>query len=214
MKTERAYARKCIWIISTRVSTLIVLMFLLTVLNRPTAMAQAVHPPIGSVMAWAGPMNSIPNNYMVCDGRELDRPQFQALFNAVGTTWGGTAVNKFKIPDLRGLFLRGVDGGTGRDPDSTSRTPAGTSPVTEVGSVQQDALQSHKHEVSVQRDKMSGSNGTKDVERGDEKFNSDPGLGSIGVTIGNPLESTGGAVRQSSETRPKNAYVYWIIRVK
>lgn len=55
--------------------------------------------------------DSIPNNYMLCDGRELSKTEYPQLFNAVGTIYGESADTlSFKIPDLRGCFTRCVGG--------------------------------------------------------------------------------------------------------
>jgi microcystin-dependent protein len=74
--------------------------------------------PIGSIAAYAGPIDAAfesANGWMLCDGRSLNRtdPSFSPLFNQIGSSWGGDGVNAFNIPDLRGLFLRGVDVGAG-----------------------------------------------------------------------------------------------------
>jgi microcystin-dependent protein len=239
MKTVCTFAKRTIGVASAgAISMVLLVLVLLITSNRPMVMAQATtNPPVGSVMAWAGPINSIPNNYMVCDGRELDRTQFSALFNVIGTTWGGTAVNKFKIPDLRGLFLRGVDGGSGRDPDSGSRIPAGTSPNNDVGSSQPDMIQAHKHNDSghIHSATTTGnvpnipSTFNEDVDNGSgAKVNGNEGgqgsfspdisatttIASGSAQLTDPVESTAGVPRIGKETRPKNAYVYWIIRVK
>ena len=43
--------------------------------------------PVGSVVAFAGP--NIPNDWLLCDGQTVSRATYPALFNAIGTTWGG-----------------------------------------------------------------------------------------------------------------------------
>jgi microcystin-dependent protein len=233
-----AYVRQSTWTTAVRLIAVAFLIVIVTALNTSRVSAQAAsNPPVGSVTAWAGPINSIPNNYMVCDGRDLDRTQYKALFSAIGTTWGGTAVNQFKIPDLRGLFLRGVDGGTGRDPDSGSRTPTGTSAANNVGSLQPDKMQAHKHNDTGHAHNATTTGNVPNipstfgemVDCGDScNVNGNEGnqgtfspaiSASTSVQPGfaqltDPVESTAGAPRIGSETRPKNAYVYWIIRVK
>lgn len=239
MKAVDAYAKRNIGLTSTGAIFLVLLVLIpLAALNRPTAAAQAAtNPPVGSVIAWAGPTNSIPNDYVVCDGRELDRTQFRALFNAIGTTWGGTAVNRFRIPDLRGRFLRGVDGGTGRDSDSNSRTPSGTSPANDVGSIQADMLQAHKHNdnghghsatttgnvpniPSTFREEVEDGGGSAVNGNEGDQGNFSPSI-SASTSIGtgfaqltDPVESTAGTPRIGRETRPTNVYVYWIIRAR
>lgn len=53
----------------------------------------------------------IPANFLPCDGRELLKTAYAQLFNAIGITYGESADKlKFKIPDLRGCFVRCVGG--------------------------------------------------------------------------------------------------------
>ena len=160
-----------------------------------TVDAQVSNVPIGSVIAWTGPKTKIPAGWLECDGRELNRNQFQDLFDAIGTTWGGTATDKFKVPDLRGYFLRGVDDGAKRDPDLAQRSPVGNGPVDSAGSLQGDAFRSHAHTFTIFDNGHSGNgNPGQDFPRNGRSSGTDP---------------TGG-----NETRPMNAYVYFIIRAK
>lgn len=177
-----------------------------------TVGAQISNVPIGSVIAWSGPKTKIPTGWLECDGRELNRTQFSSLFDAIGTTWGGTATDKFKVPDLRGLFLRGVDDGAGKDPDVTRRQPVGNGPPDSAGSLQEDGLKSHKHDISDPGHSHSF-----------EGFRTD-GAGAPGQAFprdangfGTSKEKTNITIPESgggAETRPKNAYVYFIIRAK
>ena len=169
----------------------------------------AVDPPIGSILAWAGPPAKIPSNYKLCDGASLDRTVAanQALFDAIGTGWGGDGANMFNLPDLRGVFLRGVTGATGRDPDAANRTPA--SPGTNnpgnhgnaVGSVQEDAIPRHSHLV---RSSIGNQFGDDNYDVAGGKFRQPPANASMATT----------EFGSGTETRPKNTYVHWIIRAQ
>ncbi|MDR3256573.1 MAG: phage tail protein [Endomicrobium sp.] len=64
--------------------------------------------PAGTVIAFAG--NNVPKGYLPCDGRELDVSRYPDLFKAIGTIYGGNGSTKFKVPDFRGMFLRGTGG--------------------------------------------------------------------------------------------------------
>lgn len=74
---------------------------------------------IGEVKTLAYP--SIPTvsagiEIVPCDGRALSRTTYSELFSLLGTAFGaGNGSTTFNIPDYRGLFLRGWDGGSGRD---------------------------------------------------------------------------------------------------
>ncbi|GAA5111884.1 phage tail protein [Bartonella jaculi] len=95
-------------------------------------LASALYPA-GFIGTFA--MQAIPSGWLLCDGSAYSRNIYSDLFAAIGTTWGsGDGFRTFNIPDLRGMFLRGFDGGRNVD---TGRSFA---------SVQQDSIQAHKHE--------------------------------------------------------------------
>lgn len=73
------------------------------------------NPPIGSIIFLASE-RAPSDEYLLCDGRELDRSKFKVLFNTIGTIWGGgDGSSTFNIPDLRGVFPRFLDLGGQRD---------------------------------------------------------------------------------------------------
>ena len=97
--------------------------------------------PVGTVIAFAGPPPNNPSDYMVADGRAVSSTEYPELFRAIGRTWGsggddGTDETDFNLPDLRGIFLRGDDMGSGRDNMLISRTYKSTkvSDTSTVGS--------------------------------------------------------------------------------
>lgn len=69
--------------------------------------------PSGAVVMHAGA--SAPSGWVLCDGSTYDGTDstYTALWNAVGTTFGGTGQSSFKVPDLRGRAPIGVGTGTG-----------------------------------------------------------------------------------------------------
>lgn len=88
--------------------------------------------PVGTIQTFA--FSRIPNDgWLECDGREVDVADYPELFSAIGFTFGGNDSDKFKLPDLRGCFLRGWD------------HSAGTDSGRQFGSFQDDCLQEHGH---------------------------------------------------------------------
>lgn len=58
---------------------------------------------------------NIPYGWLLCDGREVSRTEYSALFNIIGTKFGnGDKINTFNVPDLRGRFLEGANGNLGK----------------------------------------------------------------------------------------------------
>lgn len=159
--------------------------------------------PIGSITAFAGSQD-MPDGWLLCAGQEVSRCEYHELLKAIGTLWGAANdADKFKIPDLRGLFLRGIDNGAKNDPDGLTRA---------IGSFQADLIKDHVHQLSLQYKQFLFSN------------ISPPGAtigGPIGANAddqiysGVPIAATAGhASIGGAETRPKNAAVNWIIRAK
>lgn len=89
--------------------------------------------PPGAIMPYGG--STAPPGWVLCDGTTYDGtlPEFNRLFDAIGLGFGGSG-NMFKVPDLRGQFLRGRDAGAGVDPDAAARTGGDT-----IGSTQGSA---------------------------------------------------------------------------
>lgn len=54
----------------------------------------------GMVTWFAGDSANIPDGWLVCDGSNIIRGQFEKLFEAIGTTWGGDGTTHFKLPDF------------------------------------------------------------------------------------------------------------------
>lgn len=173
----------------------------------------ALVPP-GTIMAWAGPKGSIPAGWLMCDGSPVNQTDYPTLYSAIGTSWGygGPFGTTFRLPDLRGYFLRGVSAGTGRDPDAPTRFSLygdGGNYGDNVGSYQASAFASHNHYVSAK----NGANLPGSVLGVNVPGSQNPGWNNLGFYFGQvdtlDLESsnTGGA-----ETRPVNAGVYYIIK--
>jgi microcystin-dependent protein len=176
--------------------------------------------PIGSILPFAGPANQIPSNdFLPCDGRPLEINHHKRLYDVIGTNWGGDAAEgHFKLPDLNGRFLRGVDHGCGRDPDAQSRTESGPGGATKdnVGSAQ-DWATAHPHSKFGGTTNGGGSNNPMGEKTG-HPAGTNPANG-LGYNVPNAHlhnQHTHGFVVTSggdNETRPQNVYVNWIIRV-
>jgi microcystin-dependent protein len=100
----------------------------------PTAVPAAPIVPAG-VVVWLA-SSSPPEGYLACDGRSVSRTSYPALFAVAGTTFGVMNATTFTLPDLRGEFIRGIDGGRGVDIGRG------------FGTLQSDAFQTHIHSTS------------------------------------------------------------------
>jgi len=180
-------------------------------------------PPIGSVVAFAGSLasNSIPSNWLRCDGSVYQISSYPLLYEAIGSAHGSpTPGVTFQVPDYRGWFLRGVDQGTGTDPDATTRSSNASNGMTgdAVGSAQLDTFGAHDHnwQDPLHQHTITESSAwvaERNIPDGVlvwnlAKQNTNPfGTGTYMSTTNIRFELQGG-----SETRPKNKYVYYLIR--
>lgn len=94
--------------------------------------------------------NFAPQGWSLCDGKELKISQHSALFNLIGTTYGGDGKTTFALPDLRGRFPLGAGQGTGLK----NRT------IAEKGG-QEDVTLTEK-EIPAHNHKLQGINGVPD----------------------------------------------------
>ena len=77
---------------------------------------------IGSIVAFAGPADRIPSNWVPCDGRELSQAKYGGLFDRIGLRYSAgdhvpsgtsTANGMFRVPNLSGRVLVGAGHGHG-----------------------------------------------------------------------------------------------------
>lgn len=88
--------------------------------------------PSGIVTMYAGA--TAPEGYLLCNGAEIKRADYPALFTAIGTTWGaGDGSTTFRIPDLQNRFPVGKGPATWSDA------------LNEKGGNKDAVLPSHKH---------------------------------------------------------------------
>ena len=154
--------------------------------------------PPGVVVAYAGV--TAPTGWAMCDGSAVSRTEFASLFGAIGTSHGaGDGGTTFHLPDYRGRFLRGVDGGTGRDPNAATRTAMafGGNSGASVGTVQGDLVGQHNHTFTT-RASVSSSG-------------SHVAAGHLSIAGTTTTSSTGSGI--GNETRPINAAVNFIIKL-
>jgi len=181
--------------------------------------------PIGSVIAYAGNASTVADletsGWYKCDGRaissltaSLSADEISAFQNVVGSN----------LPDLRGVFLRGLDEGRGWDDNRTTRTGGESTygvrsyqgckveDITLTGSTDSDG--NHRHTGTTDPGGWSrtsddgGTSGTAAENSGTHThtFTTDY-AGTHSHTVSVSYSAGAG-----SETRPENIAVYYLIR--
>jgi microcystin-dependent protein len=166
--------------------------------------------PLGAILPFASDSGFDPNYWHVCDGTSLSAATYKGLFAVIGNRWGGDRTN-FSLPDLRGYFLRGISAATGRDPDAATRSALkpGGARGNAVGSIQGHAFASHNHPVTDpgHTHTFAEPGGFGNAEASGREGLDDSGISGSSVT-GISVGDEG-----AHETRPINAYVWFIIRI-
>jgi len=176
--------------------------------------------PVGAILSFAGEKNRIPEGWLPCEGQLVSNEKFPDLFSAIGTVWGGSGTPNFYLPDLRGMFLRGVSGDTDNDPEKLQRRSPreNESPSNpgnhgnNVGSVQSHAFSSHDHNFNDPGHGHLYMKGTTIDSWGGNVVPSGQNLGQAAAVAASKTNITF-AKQGGLETRPLNAYIFYIIKV-
>ncbi|MDI3440252.1 shufflon system plasmid conjugative transfer pilus tip adhesin PilV [Erwinia sp. V90_4] len=143
--------------------------------------------PVGTIAIWGS--YNIPDGWLECNGQGFNTGVFTEL---------AALYPSGKVPDFRGVFLRGLDRGVGRDVD------AGRGLLSYQG----DALQNHTHIAGTETAYSDSvpTTGTRNTPGGAEirQYNNRTG----------DVNTSWGGARTSSETRPKNNAVLYIIKAR
>jgi microcystin-dependent protein len=163
--------------------------------------------PAGVIMAFAG--TTAPSGFLACEGQAVSQTTYAALFAAIGTTWdiGGEGAGNFRLPDLRGMFLRGA----GTNATGSSSGAVGQ-PVSDYAA---DTYLNHSHTATstdAGHIHSIGSTGPNGAGGGGlpgfgstTTYNTNTGTANITTTVA--TSTTGG-----TETKPKNYGVLYIIK--
>ncbi len=202
-------------------------------LAKLAAEVTAVTLPSGMIAPYGA--STAPTGWLLCDGSQVSRATYSALFSVIGENFGqGDNSTTFHLPDFRGRFLRGITSDTARDPDYASRTAMNTGGNEDdgVGSVQASAMLTHTHTATDSGHThtatdaghthssfaLTGSIGEGNVFAGDNtgyvRSTVATGSGTASISVStNTANVTNANAGSSTETRPINANVQYIIKI-
>jgi hypothetical protein len=160
--------------------------------------------PVGTIMPFGGSGVKVaelkPQGWLLCDGAKVSINDYKNLHNVIGNACGNGG-GDFYLPDLRSVFLRGVDGADAKnhDPNANARTAQNDGGHTgnEVLTRQGDEFKKHKHKI-VESWLRCGVYSMKDSEGG-HRFDRTEKRDSETIDLG------------GDESRPVNVSVNYII---
>lgn len=176
-------------------------------------------PPVGSIMPFYGTAAAAAalelGGWFLCDGRAISSISDDVVFPDEKTALQ-TVIGSGNLPDLRGLFLRGIDpaGGTQYDPDA-DRAP---------GSIQSSEIQGHSHNYDRANNSTESANANVNVGVNTTSVRNDAANVSVltnafatGGNHSHNINHTTTATTNAgsgSDTRPVNAAVNYLIKVR
>ena len=174
--------------------------------------------PSGAVFCIA--VASVPSGYLECNGAAVSRTTYAALFAVIGTQYGsGNGSSTFNIPDLRGEFIRGFDNGRGVDSGRSvassqshqhpqhdhAVSASSSSSVTDPG---------HTHTANYGQGNLVSSGGAFGLRDSGTANRINSNNTGISVSTSTSIsQSQRGGTSNSSETRPRNIAMMYVIKV-
>ena len=168
--------------------------------------------PTGCVFCRA--IGTVPAGYLECNGASYSRTgTYAALFAVIQTQYGSDSATTFKVPDLRGEFIRGwasdtTDGtrdqgrgiGSAQGGQNLSHNHTITSTVNDSG---------HSHTISLAVRSNYAEPRNFGVGRDGNANNSDQtSTQTTGISVSSSASNAGG-----SEARPRNVAMMYIIKI-
>lgn len=96
---------------------------------------------IGEIRPFA--ISFTPYGWLPCDGSSYSIQSEQALYAVIGTRFGSTSAQTFKVPDLRGITLLGVD------PSTPGYTVPGAAGGVDTVPITNTTMATHNHQLQA-----------------------------------------------------------------
>ena len=132
--------------------------------------------PVGAIMPFGS--DTIPENWLLCNGQAVSRTDYQQLFNTIGTTFGqGDGFTTFNLPNLQGKVV------VGKDDNDTDFDTLGKAGGEKEHTLTIDEMPSHNHvgtpkyyrassvEYATEENAQTGTQGTTSSTGGGQPHN-------------------------------------------
>ncbi len=114
-----------------------------------SAVGGVVSPtPSGGIMSYAG--STAPAGWLLCAGQVLSQATYTGLYSAIGTQYntGGEGAGNFRLPDLRGRAVFGLDDMGGTAASRVTTAGSGVNGETLGASGGSELMHQHTHGVT------------------------------------------------------------------
>lgn len=156
-----------------------------------------IEPFVGEIGLFA--MDYAPDGWLLCNGQTVSIADYEVLYAVVGTTFGGTGVTTFALPNLNGR----VAVGAGSGPGLSSYQPGQTGGVETV-TLTSGQMPPHSHATSAAGSATSKSPVDALPASGNVALHNDAPTTEVSVT------PAAGANQPHDNMQPSLALHYWI----
>lgn len=177
--------------------------------------------PIGTIQAFAGDTLKIPKGWILCRGQKLNKydfPQYTDLYDVIGNYWGGSSGSDFKLPDFRGMFLRGAGTNGNKTMANGSNYSGGN-----LANYSLDQYQGHFHSINDPGHAHNVDNTSVPNAAGGRQWNLISGtpytttntssVNVTNITVTSSInDGTNGTPRVGLETNPTSYSINYIIK--
>jgi microcystin-dependent protein len=179
--------------------------FLISLWNRTGGGTGAIGISTGAMYVWAGDLAAVPEGLLICDGRQVSRSQFQALFSVIQTKYGaGDGSTTFNLPNIQDKVLIGASGSkpVGSSGGSNSlllteaELPVVNATVTDPG---------HAHLQQVKNTGTAGAVGSQGASTANDTSVGTTDVSTTGISV-----SFGGG--QPADITPAYVAATWVIQ--
>ena len=169
--------------------------------------------PVGSVVAWAGSANSIPNGYLLCNGQEINTndTRYGDLLTAIGHQFDQLSDDPdlvFRVPDLTARFIVGQDGGSKYSLGDVGGSDATVLDINQIP--RHDHLMTRNRKLTFGGNRYTGGGADTELDRVGTEHRTGFAGGDQSI---NEKEGSAGA-GEAHENRPPYFALCWIIRAE
>lgn len=141
--------------------------------------------------------------WVICDGRVLDRTQYNALYEVIGTSFGSTNSTNFKLPDFRGKVFGSLNISSNRN-NAFSVRNLGDDVGEETHTLTIPEMPTHNHDITDPGHTHAGDKYPNGIQNTDNAFGTEQAANETMTTGSVNSSITGISINNKGGNQPHN----------